>query len=422
MENMKKHFRALSVIVVLAFLSGLGGGILGSKLVISGGTAAVVSEKTSVEDHIYVEESETISAIDIVKPAVVSVSVYKNVAVSGNANNLFNFDFGSFFNFQTPQNQEQAVPEEQKTEYKQIAGGTGFIVTKEGLILTNKHVVQDEQADYEVTLSDGTVYDAEVVSRDPFDDIAVIKVVFGEDQEKVDLPIAVLGDSEKLQVGQKVLAIGNALAEYENTVTLGIVSAKGRDVSAYNEGGGVVENLSGLIQTDAAINPGNSGGPLVNLRGEVIGMNVAVAQSANGIGFAIPVDDLKPILDSVEKNGEIVKPVLGVRFLMLDEKNAKEYDVSVTHGALLIGNDVGGQPAIIPGGSADEAGLKSMDVILEVDGKVINADNPLHRVVRSYAPGDEVKMKVLRDGKESEISVILKSSKDMVSEENEATE
>ncbi|MBL4694052.1 trypsin-like peptidase domain-containing protein [Candidatus Gracilibacteria bacterium] len=384
-----KNLKIIPVAILLSFIAGIFGGMLGAQFV-----GGAVVDGVVIEERVFVEESDSISSIEKVAPAVVSIAVFKDVRVGARTfafEDLFVEDDGDV----------QSVRRE-------VSGGSGFIVSEKGMILTNKHVVQDEDAEYSVTLDDGSEYEVKVVSRDPFEDIAILQVV-----EDVKLPFVKLGNSGVLKVGQKVLAIGNALAQYENTVTFGIISAKGRDIAAFNEGGFAVENLSGLLQTDAAINFGNSGGPLINLKGEVVGMNVAVAEFANAIGFAIPVDDLKPILESVEKYGEIVRPVLGVRFVMLTKAQAEEYGVEIDHGAILLGQEDGEAPAIISGGAADGAGLKAFDVILEVGGVDIDEDNPLHRVVRKYAPGDIVKMRVWREGKELNFEVELKSTKDL---------
>ena len=248
-----------------------------------------------------------------------------------------------------------------------------------------------------------------MVSRDPFDDVAVVQIVA---EEGTEFEYVEFGNSDDLKIGQKVVAIGNALAQYDNTATEGIISAKGRDVAAYDESAGLTRNLSGLLQTDAAINFGNSGGPLINLEGKVIGMNTAVANYANGIGFAIPSGDLMPIIESVEEYGEIVRPVLGVRFLMLSQSEAKEISEELDGGALLVANELSGVTSIIEGGAADEAGIEDLDVILAVDGEEINLDNPLHKVVRSYKPGDKITILLWRDGEQLELEVTLKSSKD----------
>lgn len=293
--------------------------------------------------------------------------------------------------------------------YIQTGGGTGFIVDENGLILTNKHILQDKSLIYRAVMKDARELELEIIGEDPFDDVAVLRIKDVDEK----FPFLKLGDSDRLNVGQSVVAIGNALGLYENTVTSGIISAKGRAVSAFTDSLEDAENFVGLLQTDAAINPGNSGGPLLNMGGEVIGMNVAVAEFANGIGFAIPINDLKPIIRSVRENGEILRPVLGVRFLMLDAREAEHFELGVDHGALVIGNTETGELAIIKGSAADEAGLQSMDVILEVNGEVATFENPLSRLVRKYLPGDTLRLKVWRKGEIIDVKVVLKSNQDL---------
>jgi len=331
-----------------------------------------------IEKRFYAEESQTISAVNQVSDAVVSV-----FSMRGNA---------------------------------EVSEGSGFFVTEDGLIMTNKHVLK-KGADikYKVMMNNGDEYFADFVGDDPFDDIAVIRVIIEGKEPPVKFNVVRFGDSDLVSVGQKVLAFGNALAEYRNTVTMGIISGKGRQVSA-STGAKMdeSENLSGLLQTDAAINLGNSGGPLVNLDGEVIAMNVAVEESGNSIGFAIPSNDLKPIIESLKKYGEIVRPVLGVRFIILDEAQAKQYEVGMTHGAILVGDITKGEYAVIKGGAGDEAGLKALDVILAVDDKEVTKENPLNSIIRKYSPGDKIRLTIYRAGETSDFYLILKSSKDIL--------
>ena len=432
-----------AVFVLVSFVFGVAGGGVGYKLVdyYDGEDGDAVREVVT-EEHVYVEQSQITDAIDKIAPAVVSIAVSKNVLISGGTDPFFNDPFfNQFFNVQ---------PSDPEYQYREVGGGSGFIVSEDGLVLTNKHVVSSEEADYTVIMNDGKRYAGKVVSRDPFADLAVVQMYeipereevsdeagesdeddesaegaedivddsgapeynFDEMEKPTDLPKAEIGSSKNLRVGQYVLAIGNALAEFENTVTLGIVSATGRSIVASDHSTGSAESLEGLIQTDAAINPGNSGGPLVNLDGEVVGINVAIAQSAQGIGFAIPMDDIELVLDSIQEYGEIVRPVLGVRYMMLDEARAKELMIKVDHGALLVGDEVNGEFAVIPGGAGDKAGLQIKDVILEVDGEEVTVENQLSDIIVNYAPGDEVTLKVWRSGEEFEVDVELQSSKD----------
>jgi len=302
-------------------------------------------------------------------------------------------------------------------------------VEPDGLAITNKHVVNDQSADYSAVLRDGTEYDVEVISRDPLNDLAVIQLhkKNGTDENKdrrtgderdfgkkpEDLARVSLGDSDAVKVGQRVLAIGNARGEYENTVTAGIISATGREIQASDGSGQFRETLSGLLQTDAAINFGNSGGPLINLAGQVIGVNTAVDAAANGIGFAIPINELKPVVQSVQKYGKIVRPILGVRHIVLNKEKAEQFGITgVEYGALIVGDRTKGEFAVVPGSPAEKAGLKIDYVILSVDGEKITEDNPLQGVVRAHKPGDVLVLSVWREGKTIELKVKLEEAKE----------
>ena len=276
--------------------------------------------------------------------------------------------------------------------------GTGIVMTKEGLIMTNKHVVEGGQS-FNVIMSDNTEYkNAKVIATDPNNDIAFLKI------EAKNLTPAELGDSDKVEVGQSVVAIGNALGQFQNTVTTGVISGKSRPITASGSNGSS-EALTNLFQTDAAINPGNSGGPLVDIEGKVIGINTAVAGNAEGIGFAIPINDAKNVLSSVLKTGKIVRPYIGVRYISLNEEIAKANNLSSNTGALIYGS--GSQLAIIPGGPADKAGLQEGDIILKIDGKEINETNPISSVIGKKKPGDKVEVIYLRDGKQAKANLTL---------------
>lgn len=352
------------ILVIVAAVAGFFGGFF----------AGPGSLTKIIEQHEYIEESEFVFASEKISPAVVSIVASKDLIV---------------------------FPSVDYLSTKEISGGTGFIISSDGMILTNKHVIDDKDADYTAVLSDGRQYPLKFLSEDPFNDIAVVKI------EATNLPTVILGDSANLKVGQRVMAIGNALAVYGNTVTTGIVSAIGREVFAYNDSNSKIENLSGLIQTDAAINLGNSGGPLVNMKGEVIGMNVAVAELANNIGFAIPVDDIKPIIASMEKYGEIKRAMLGVNFVMLNSTQAKQIDVDLDHGAIIVKNPNSARPAVLPGSSGLRAGLREGDVILSVDGVNVDESHPLHKIIRGYNPGDKIEILIWRDGKEMSLNAQL---------------
>lgn len=285
----------------------------------------------------------------------------------------------------------------------QRGAGTGIIISSDGYIVTNKHVVSSSTKSIEVVLSDGTSYkDVDFVGSDPSNDVSFLKIA-----DAKDLTAAKLGDSSAMKVGQKVIAIGNALGEYQNTVTTGIISALGRPVMAGDGTGQVVEQLENLVQTDAAINPGNSGGPLVNLSGEVIGINTAVATDAQGIGFAIPINDVKGMVKTLLAEGRVVKPYVGIRYVTITPDVAKEYDLSVRSGAYAIGS--GSESAIVSGSPAEKAGLKEKDIIIKVGKDKVDSTHPFASLIAQLSPGDKVDITYIRDGKEAVAKVTIGS-------------
>ena len=283
-------------------------------------------------------------------------------------------------------------------------GGTGFILTEDGLIATNKHVVSSQGSRYTVFTSDGKSYPAEIKATDPSNDFAVLKI------DAHGLQPVELGDSDSVQVGQWVMAIGNALAEFKNTATTGIISSKDRQVNPVDTSAGVTENLDGLLQTDAAINPGNSGGPLLNLKGQVIGINTAVAGDAQNIGFAIPINAARQAIDSVRKTGKIVRPTIGVRFVPITKELATANSLPVDYGALIIRGQNPSDLAVVPGGAADKAGLQENDILLELNGDRIDENHPLVSLLRKYNPGDDVSVKYMRKGDTKTATLKLGSS------------
>lgn len=289
--------------------------------------------------------------------------------------------------------------------YQTSGAGTGFIITSDGLILTNKHVVENLDASYSVITLDGKVYDAKVQSVDPVYDLAVIKI------EARNLPVVELGDSDDLKIGQWVVAVGNALGQFSNTVTAGVISAKGRQIDATSETGNTTETLSNLLQTDAAINPGNSGGPLVNLAGQVVGINTAVAANAQSIGFAIPINTAKTAIDSIKETGHIVRPYLGVRYVQITPDVAKGGNLPVEYGALIQRGSGLIAPAVVPSSPADKAGLVENDIILEIEGVKIDQNNSLLSLIQRHKVGDTVTLKILSKGENKEVKVKLEESK-----------
>jgi S1-C subfamily serine protease len=256
-----------------------------------------------------------------------------------------------------------------------------------------------DDVDYTVLTNDGQSFPARVLARDPFQDLAVIKI-----EEKKPFPTIKLGDSDRLQIGQTVIAIGNVLGEFQNSVSVGVISGLGRTITA--SGGGLVETLEDVIQTDAAINQGNSGGPLLNLKGEVIGINTAMVVGGENIGFALPINKAKKAIEQVKTLGKIVYPFLGVRYVLINEKIQKENNLPVNYGAWIVRSRFD-EPAIFPGSAAQIAGLREGDIILEVNREKITTKNSLAKIIMGYNPGDKVVLKILRGKEEKNIQVIL---------------
>lgn len=281
--------------------------------------------------------------------------------------------------------------------------GTGIVISKDGYILTNKHVISGVRT-VQVVMSDGTRYDdAQVVGSDPLNDIAFLKL-----KNVKDLEVATLGDSGNVRVGQDAIAIGNSLGQYNNTVTKGIISGLGRPVAAASsELDSRVESLTDLIQTDAAINPGNSGGPLINSSGQVIGINTAVAADAQGIGFAIPINAAKGMIRGVIANGKVEKAYVGVRYISITPDVRVQYKLSVEQGALVRGSSEGS--SVESGGPADKAGIKDGDIITKVNGRIVGEQGGFSSLIAEFMPGEKVDLTINRDGKERQVSVTLGS-------------
>lgn len=404
----------LIISVSVSLIAGFGAGIVSSyffskydgflpQLEPPGGISPKSSLEKGGEAQTYQPtESGEKAVVDVVKlaaPAVVSVIVTKDLPVLErfytdpfkDFNEFFGDDF--FSPFQIPQYRQKG------TEKKEVGGGTGFVVSADGLIVTNKHVVADMEAEYTVLTNEGERYSAKVLARDPVQDLAVIKV------EKSGLPTLMLGDSDALQIGQTVIAIGNALGEFRNTVSVGVVSGLRRTITA--SGGGAPETIDEVIQTDAAINPGNSGGPLLNLKGQVIGINTAVALGAENIGFAIPANKAKKDIEQVRSGGKITYPFLGVRYVLVTKQIAEANKLPVDYGALVVRGENSEDLAVAPGSAADKAGLVENDIILELDGVKITAENTLSKLIQKHNVGDEVRLKVLSKGSERIVKAVL---------------
>lgn len=279
--------------------------------------------------------------------------------------------------------------------------GTGIVVSKDGYVMTNNHVI-DGASSVSIITSDGELYDrVKVIGRDPLNDVAFLKITSSDE-----FTPATLGNSSTIRTGQQVVAIGNALGQFSNTVTSGIISGTGRPITAESSSG-EAESLTDLIQTDASINPGNSGGPLVNMAGQVIGINTAIIEGANGIGFAIPVNSTKGILAGVLETGEIDRAFLGVNYLTITPDVAREYDLDVNQGAYIFSS--GSRSAVSPGSPADDAGLEDEDIITKINDQEIGPQGSLSSVIGQYQPGDKVTVTYLRDGSEKTASLTFGS-------------
>ncbi len=330
------------------------------------------------------EKSPVVEIAKRVCPAVITIVISKDLPkVEG----FYFMPFG---------NQNLIVPQMEKggkKEKTKIGGGSGFIVSLDGYIFTSQHVVGDPEADYTVIIEPEVRYPAKILTQDPINDIAILKI------DAKDLPYLELGDSEKIELGEPVVAVGNALGEFHDTVSTGVVSGLSRFITAYSGVSQQTTSLKGLIQTDAAINPGNSGGPLVNMEGKVIGINTAMVMGAQNLGFAIPINYAKKELEEVMKYGKVRRPFLGVKYIVLNKEITQAHKLPVDYGALIVRERLG-EEAVIKNSAADRACLKEYDIILECQGEKITEKNPLANILQKFKGGDEISLKVLREGKE----------------------
>lgn len=288
-------------------------------------------------------------------------------------------------------------------EERRVSSGTGFFISSDGLVMTNRHVVFDEEANYSIFFSDGRELEAEVLDRDPFNDLAVLKVdAKGEE-------FLEFGDSMNLKPGQTVIAIGNALGEFTNSVSVGVISGLSRSIVA-GDTLGASEFIEEVIQTDAAINPGNSGGPLLDINGQVIGVNVALATGSENIAFALPGNLAKQVASSVEENGEIVWPYLGVRYVEINNTFARANNLAFSYGAYVLSSGSGDEPAVVPGSPADEAGIREGDIILSIDGVSLRDGKTLGSEIRKKRVGGEVILEVYREGNKINIKAVLREA------------
>lgn len=336
------------------------------------------------------EESLVIDLVKKVSPSVVTISIKPDTS-AGSRVQVDPLDPFGFFN-ELPQGKSQSQNTEQDI-------GSGFIISADGLVVTNKHVVSDTQATYKVITKDNKTYDVSKIYRDPANDLAILKINPSTDSG---LAPATMGDSGNLQVGQFALAIGTALGEFRNTVTTGVISGLGRGITAGSPMEGAVEQLDNVIQTSAAINPGNSGGPLIDSSGAVIGVNTAVSTSGQNIGFAIPINVIKDAIDNFNKTGQFARPFLGVRYRMIDQKTAILNDVPA--GALV--------QEVVAGSAAEKGGVKVSDIITKIDGKRITGnESSLAKEIGAHKVGDKMSLEVWRDGAPKTLTIILEEAK-----------
>jgi len=345
-----------------------------------------VSSSEVLQQRVLTEESVVIEVAEKVSPSVVTVGIIKTQRVL----DLFEWDpfMDPFGFFRQPKSKEQKI---------QRDIGSGFIISADGLVVTNKHVVADTQAKYRVITKDDKEYEVKKIYRDPVNDLAILKI------DASGLKPVELGDSDKLKVGQFVIAIGTALGQFRHTVTTGVISGLGRGITAGSPFEGYVERLDNVIQTDAAINPGNSGGPLLNSAGQVIGVNVAVAAEGQNIGFALPINLVKESLANFEKTGKFERPFLGVRYRMISQDLALLNDVP--QGAYVV--------EVVEGSPADRAGIKEGDIITKLDGQPVREkDGGLAKLIAQKKIGETVRLTIWRDGEQKEVTATLEKFKE----------
>ena len=329
------------------------------------------------------EQTTIVKIIKKVLPAVASITISKYLTVFEKPFGPSPFRFEEFF----------MIPRGRKKI--KVGGGSGFIVDSSGIILTNRHVVEDPHAEYIVTLNEEKKYRTEILAKDPINDVAILKI-----DAKKNLPIIELGDSSKLELGQTTIAIGNILGTFRNTVSVGVVSGLSRQITAVSGLDHQIQRLKGLIQTDAAINPGNSGGPLIDTEGKVIGINAAMVFGAENVGFALPINTAKKCLEDLKKFGKIRYPFLGIRYILLNKELQERYNLPLGQGALVVSEPMPEAEAVVPGGPADKAGLEEKDIILEIEKEKVSVKNPLEDILQKFQIGQIVNLKVLRNKKE----------------------
>lgn len=336
------------------------------------------------------KKSPVVQVVKKVSPSVVSIIISKDLP------KIRKYYIQPFDEFYTPFGPPIPQYRQEGMQKIKIGGGSGFFVMPEGIILTNRHVLALPDVEYTVVTADEKKYQAEILARDPVNDVAILKL---KNTKGKKFPVLELGNSAQLELGQDVIAIGTALGTLQNTVSTGVVSGLSRFITAADHLSGQTAQLRGLIQTDAAINPGNSGGPLLDLEGKVIGINTAIVVGAQNIGFTIPINNAKKDIEDLKKHGRIIQPFLGVRYVLLNKILQERHRLPVNYGALIIHEPIPGDVAVVPGSPAAKAGLMEGDIILAFNKKKVDEKHPLQELIHKCKVGDWVELKILRQDK-----------------------
>lgn len=398
-KNMVKKPAGLSIftvvsILIMALLAGAVSSIFTAaflhKYLNQPKTNSIQNPTTELEKVKIVEEDS--SVINVAKSSLDSVvSIVGSKSFDNNLRDLL---------------QNKEVPElnkDTKPISRKVSAGSGFVVTSDGYIITNKHVIEDKNLQYSVVFNDGTEAIAEVLDVDKILDIGFLKINPSKLKNKLN-PLNI-GDSSRIQIGQTAIAIGNSLGEFRNTVSKGIISGLDRNIVASDQNGSNAESLENIIQTDASINSGNSGGPLFDINGNVIGVNVARAQNGDSIGFSIPINSVKGILDSVIRTGKISRAYLGVAFLNITPEISTNQKLPVSEGAFVWSRN--GLPAVTTGSPADKAGLKDGDIIIKINGKNITQKYSLATAIAEIPAGKNIEITILRNNQEQILRTTL---------------
>lgn len=356
------------------------------------------------------QKSPVVQVVKKISPAVVSIIITKNLP------KIKRYFIQPFDEFSGPYGQPIPQYRQEGKQRVKLGGGSGFFVSSDGVIITNRHVVISPDVDYTIMTADEKKYGVEILARDPVHDVAILKIKDPK-AKGIKFPFIELGDAGTVELGEDVLAIGNALGAFKNTVSTGVVSGLSRVITATDAMAGQTAELRGLIQTDAAINPGNSGGPLVNCEGKAIAINVAIVMGAQNIGFAIPINNAKKDLDDIKKHGRIIQPFLGVRYIMINKNLQEQFkdkfnaSIPVDYGALVIREPGMNGSAIVKNGPADKAGIVENDIILEFNKTKITSKKPLQEMIHKHKPGDVVELKILREDKIGIVKLKLEERK-----------